>query len=86
MVPKHQSIKEAITLAEQLCKFPQECLRTDRISALKHALAGQGDVMKALAQEYSRGIKVVSSEAVVGARKFSKGKGRHGTFQDTNPK
>ena len=78
VVPKQQGLEEAISLAEQLCQFPQHCLRTDRASATRQA-QGRGDMGSALAQEYTAGLQVVQ-EAVKGATEFSQGKGRHGTF------
>lgn len=80
LVPKQRSLAEAISLAEQLCQFPQQCLRADRASALRQALGGRGDMLEALAQEYETGTQVVHSEGVKGATEFSQGKGRHGTF------
>lgn len=80
MVPKGQSLSEAISLAETLCEFPQQCLRADRSSALTHALSGGGDHKEALAREYGNGVTVLQEESVEGAVQFSKGRGRHGEF------
>lgn len=79
VVPKGQSLEEAIALAEQLSSFPQQCLRTDRNSALRSAPGG--NIKQLLAQEYSNGMEViVKGEATTGARKFVEGDGRHGDF------
>lgn len=80
VVPSGQSLDKAINLAEQLCQFPQQCLRADRNSALTHALSSKGVPRQALAQEYQDGTKVLHQESVKGARQFSDGKGRHGEF------
>lgn len=84
VVPNGQSLHKTISLAEQLSEFPQECLRADRGSALTQALAGGGTTATlrgALEQERRRGEQVLA-EATTGARAFSKGKGRHGSFQN----
>lgn len=77
VVPKDHALREAISLAEQLCTFPQQCLQRDRSSAWRHALSG-GET--ALAQEYESGITVLRKESIKGAKEFSQGKGRHGKF------
>lgn len=79
VVPPKQSLAAALALAEQLCQFPQQCLRADRNSTLAHA-GGGGDMQEALAQEYRSGVRVLHTESVLGAKQFSMGKGRHGKF------
>lgn len=74
-----QGLSAAITLAEQLATFPQQCLRADRASAIKGCLAPHDSLAQALSQEYKAGLEVVE-EAIMGAHQFSKGKGRHGEF------
>lgn len=83
MVPKGQSLPAAISLAETLCEFPQQCLRADRSSALAHALSSGGDHKEALAREYRNGVAVLHEESVEGAMQFSKGRGRHGKSNKT---
>lgn len=81
VVPNGHSLNEAISLAEELCQFPQHCLRADRSSAFTHALSsGGGDPKDALTQEYRNGVTVLHKESVQGARQFSAGKGKHGKF------
>jgi enoyl-CoA hydratase len=81
VVPTGHSLSEAISLAEKLCKFPQQCLRVDRNSALSHALSCSGENREAaLSREYRNGVAVIQ-ESVGGAKQFSQGKGRHGEFE-----
>ena len=70
----------AVDLAEQLCAFPQGCLRSDRLSAYE-----QWDLPypEAMRNEFTRGMSVVESgETVAGASRFAAGKGRGGSFED----
>jgi len=76
LVPKGQALAEAIRLAEQLARFPQQCLRSDRSSVLAQWSLGEED---ALRQETRRGLEVIGSgETRAGAEHFSRGTGRHG--------
>ena len=80
VVADGQALPAAIELAEQLARFPQGCLRSDRMSAIE-----QWDLSleEALANEFRRGMSVIESgETVAGARRFADGKGRHGDFDD----
>lgn len=79
VVPKEQALPTAMSLAEQLSSFPQQCLRADRSSALRGALGG-GDILQALREEYERGKREALQEALTGASEFTQGKGRHGAF------
>ncbi|MDD1778249.1 MAG: crotonase/enoyl-CoA hydratase family protein [Candidatus Helarchaeota archaeon] len=78
LVEVGQSRPEAEKLAQDLAKFPQTCLREDRLSAYEQ----YGMPLKeALENEYRHGVKVVeSNEIVEGATRFVKGEGRHGKF------
>ncbi len=67
-------------LAQQIARFPQGCLRHDRMSAYE-----QWDLPydQALANEFTHGRKVLASgETVAGATRFAAGKGRGGNFDD----
>ncbi len=78
LVEVGQSRPEAERLAQELAKFPQICLREDRLSAYEqYGLP----LRKALANEFQHGLKVVeSNEIFEGATRFVKGAGRHGKF------
>ena len=70
----------AMELARELTRFPQNCMRSDRLSAHR-----QWDLplSEALANEFARGLEVIESgETVAGASRFAAGKGRHGQFDD----
>jgi enoyl-CoA hydratase len=80
VVPDGGALQAALSLAEQLVGFPQNCLRSDRLSACE-----QWDLPypEAMANEFSRGVQVIDSkETVTGAARFASGKGRHGSFED----
>lgn len=71
-----QSRPEAEKLAEEIAAFPQTCLRQDRLSAYEQS----GMNMKqALENELEHGLKTLASgEIFEGARRFTKGNGKHG--------
>jgi enoyl-CoA hydratase len=67
-------------LAAQIARFPQHCLRHDRLSAYEQCSM---DLPSALVNEFHHGVQVLeSNETLEGARRFSSGLGRHGEFQD----
>ena len=75
-----ESLHEAVALAEQLTRFPQRCLRSDRRSVL---LQWGKSLPDALQQETLLGREVIKSgETVQGASRFNAGAGRHGDFKD----
>ncbi len=67
----------AVTLAKEIARFPQACLRADRASAY----AGWSrDIEDGLKAEARRGAPVVAKEGRAGAARFASGKGRGGDF------
>ncbi|MGH6779903.1 MAG: crotonase/enoyl-CoA hydratase family protein [Bradyrhizobium sp.] len=69
---------QAIALAHDIARFPQSCLRADRLSALR-----QWDLAEeeAIAGEMRGGLAVIASgETLSGAARFASGAGRHGAF------
>ncbi len=76
VVPPGRALDVAHGLAEQLARFPQQCLRVDRDSVLR-----QWDLplAEALRAEGAAGNPVVAAEGASGARRFTDGAGRHGT-------
>jgi enoyl-CoA hydratase len=76
VVPKGQSREAAIALAQDLCKFPQETMRADRLNAYE-----QWDkrLPEALHAEWERS-KPRIPDALEGASRFAAGEGRHGKF------
>ena len=80
VVPEGQALDAALELAERLSAFPQNCLRSDRLSAYE---AWHMPLPDALANEFERGLEVVASrETMEGATRFASGKGRHGSFDE----
>jgi enoyl-CoA hydratase len=78
LVPKGETRGHAIALARDIARFPQTCLRADRLSALR-----QWDLEEeeAIANEMRGGLEVIASgEALSGAARFASGVGRHGAF------
>jgi len=78
VVEDGQARKAAEELAEQIAKFPQNCLQNDRFSSYEQFSL---DLPDALKNEFEHGINVLNSnETVKGAERFAAGKGRHGDF------
>jgi len=78
VVADGDALTEALLLAQQLTRFPQNCLRSDRLSAYEQ---WGMPLEAALRNEYERGVAVIAShETLAGATRFASGKGRHGDF------
>lgn len=74
VVPHGQARAAAEDLAADLAALPQQCLRSDRLSAIGQWGLTEQDAMAAEFTSLGR----VSAEAVSGARRFADGAGRHG--------
>jgi enoyl-CoA hydratase len=80
VVEDGRSLAAALELAEQLSRYPQTCMRSDRLSAYEQ---WSMSLQQALDNEFRRGVEVIASgETVAGAGRFSAGRGRHGDFDD----
>ena len=78
LVEPGTALAEAIKLAHELERFPQRCLRSDRLSSYEQWTL---DLPAALLNETRRGLEVVASgETGAGAARFAAGAGRHGSF------
>jgi enoyl-CoA hydratase len=77
VVPPGQSRAAAEQLAADLARFPQTCLRHDRLSLLEQDGLEE---MDALAVEMRHGMVSLSADALAGAQRFAAGAGRHGDF------
>lgn len=80
VVPKGEGLAAASALAQDIARFPQLCLRQDRLSAYE-----QWDLAydEAMANEVTRGREVLrSGETLKGAARFASGKGRGGRFDE----
>ncbi len=77
LVPEGEALTEAKALAAQLARFPQLCMRSDRLSSYEQW--GMG-MVEALRNEGRRGAPALAREARAGAGRFAAGKGRGGDF------
>jgi len=83
LVPKGEARAHAIALARDIARFPQSCLRADRLSALRQWDLSEED---AIANELRGGLEVIASgETLSGATRFASGVGRHGAFGGSKP-
>jgi enoyl-CoA hydratase len=80
IVENGSALQEAQKLASELARFPQTCLRNDRMSAYEQLDLDQD---QAILNEFRHGmLSITSNETLEGAQKFTDGKGRHGTFKE----
>ncbi|MGH6870730.1 MAG: crotonase/enoyl-CoA hydratase family protein [Rhizomicrobium sp.] len=78
VVPKGHARDAAEALALEIAKFPQACLRGDRMSACEQFDLGWPHAM---ANEFRHGLAALrSGESAAGAARFAGGKGRGGRF------
>jgi enoyl-CoA hydratase len=78
LVPNGEARAHAIALAKDIARFPQTCLRADRLSALRQWDLEEEDAIKS---EMRGGLEVIASgESLSGATRFASGIGRHGAF------
>jgi enoyl-CoA hydratase len=72
------SLEAAIALAEEIARFPQACLREDRLSTYE---SGGLDLPDAIANELRHGLaSLASPELASGVGRFVSGAGRGGRF------
>jgi enoyl-CoA hydratase len=75
-----EALTSALALADDLARFPQRCLRSDRLGVYEQ---WSRPWTEALRNETRRGLEVLQSgESVEGARRFAAGRGRHGSLSD----
>ena len=80
LVEEGTALTAATALAQQLCAFPQLCMRNDRLSAYEQ---WNKDLPDALLHEFRKGMATIQSgETFKGASRFASGKGRHGNFEN----
>jgi enoyl-CoA hydratase len=77
VVPIGTSLAAAQELAAALSRFPQTCLREDRLSALEQEGLGETE---AVANELTHGRRSLR-EVQAGLERFRSGAGRHGAFE-----
>ncbi|MEV4114106.1 crotonase/enoyl-CoA hydratase family protein [Nonomuraea sp. NPDC049695] len=78
LVPDGTARVRAEELAREIARFPQTCLRGDRLSALEQHGVSEEEAMR---NELRHGL-VSLPDAVGGAARFAAGAGRHGDFGD----
>ncbi|EHR52473.1 enoyl-CoA hydratase/carnithine racemase [Saccharomonospora marina XMU15] len=79
VVPQGRERERAEELAAELARFPQTCLRHDRLSLLEQEGLPQ---QQAMAVEWRHGMVSLATDAEAGARRFASGAGRGGSFSD----
>jgi enoyl-CoA hydratase len=78
LVEPGQALAAARELANQIAAFPQQCMRSDRMSAYE---AWTMPLRDALRNEWRHAIETIrAGETLEGARRFASGVGRHGKF------
>jgi enoyl-CoA hydratase len=77
VVPNGEARRRAEELAAEIARFPQLCLRHDRLSAQEQDGL---DLAGAMANEWRHGAVALEAEAQAGATRFAGGRGRHGDF------
>ena len=79
VVPEGDARVRAEALAQEIARFPQQCLRADMGSVKDQ----QGmSVADSLRNEFEQGKAMVAAEGIAGARRFADGAGRSGDFND----
>ncbi|KXO94240.1 enoyl-CoA hydratase [Tsukamurella pulmonis] len=79
LAPSGTALEHALALAHELTRFPQTCLREDRLSTLEQEGLTETDAM---ANEHQHGRTSLLSDTLAGATRFADGAGRHGSFTD----
>jgi enoyl-CoA hydratase len=75
LVPPGMARTAAEDLAAHLARFPQTCLRNDRLSVLDGAGSAEPTAMRT---ELAYGMESLAADARAGAARFATGAGRHG--------
>jgi enoyl-CoA hydratase len=79
VVPTGDERRAAEELAAEIARFPQTCLRNDRLSLLaQHGLTED----EAFSVEWRHGMGSFAADATSGAQRFAAGAGRGGSFTD----
>ena len=79
VAPSGRALEVALELAEQISRFPQQCMRNDRLSVLQQWGLSEAEAMR---NELRLGMETIQSgETVAGAASFGSGAGRHGSFE-----
>lgn len=79
VVPQGEALTATIALAQQIARFPQTCMRSDRRSSYEQWSL---DIAQALVNEARCGMPALLAETQSGAARFASGKGRGGRFDN----
>ncbi|MCZ6619287.1 MAG: enoyl-CoA hydratase-related protein, partial [Gammaproteobacteria bacterium] len=80
LTPPGDALQSALALCAGLARFPQRCLRSDRLSSYAQ---WSMTLEESLAEETRLGLEVIrSGETLEGATRFAAGAGRHGDFDE----
>jgi enoyl-CoA hydratase len=80
VVADGSSRQEAEKLAHEISRFPQECMRNDRLSAHEQFSL---EFHQALSNEFTHGMASLNSpQFFEGVKRYGEGKGRKGSFED----
>jgi len=80
LTPPGGALEGALELCTVLARFPQRCLRSDRLSSYAQ---WSMPLTEALVEETRLGLAVIrSGETQEGAARFAAGAGRHGNFDE----
>ncbi len=80
VVEHGESRKEAENLAREIAKFPQTCMKNDRLSSYNQFGLS---IEEAMSQEFEYGLKTLETgEHILESKSFTQGKGRPGIFDD----
>ncbi len=78
VVPNGQARAAAEEIAAEIAKFPQACMKADRLSSYEQWTLS---LDAALHGEAESGWPIIEAEAIAGAARFRDGAGRHGDFK-----
>jgi enoyl-CoA hydratase len=80
VVDTGRALEAAVELGTEIARFPQNCVRSDRASALEQWGLPEGEAMT---NEFAHGARTIAGgETADGAQRFASGRGRHGDFDD----
>ena len=79
VVAHGQARATAEAMAQEIARFPQACMRSDRLSVYR---AHGKSVREGLESEWATSAAIVKAEGIAGATRFAEGKGRHGDFKN----
>ncbi|XP_072027979.1 probable enoyl-CoA hydratase [Amphiura filiformis] len=81
IVPDGQGLEKSIELAKEIASFPEMCMLADRRSAIYNTYT-RNSFDDSLEYETENAKDVLSEESIKGATRFTKGQGKHGSFDN----